>query len=228
MRAGSRHQNPLATMLCNFKAKTSKPGRQMVQRLGHHPELWQRSFPFPDKYFSFSGQALRGDDARSKHALSPAPRVPADMWLTAPPQCVEQAIEREKHLIRGGAQPRRPVHLTPHSPDRPNPASLAQRQQAQSRACGIDRNQSTAIQLLLDLVNGSKHSRADEFGSKKITAQLEDTGASALCRSKNSAEVKVTCEHDVTVCGRPLHHVTVIGVARADFRPVNGLKSSRD
>ena len=77
-------------------------------------------------------------------------------------------------------------------------------------------------------MNGSKHGRPEEFGCKEIAAQLEDTGTSALRRGQNSAEVQVACEHDVTICGGPLHHVTVFGIACADFRPVSGLKSGLD
>ena len=217
MRAGSRHQNPLATMLCNFKARAAggparRPSRGATTTLN-----------------SLSGQGLRSSTGDPSIDRQPRQGITAAIRLTAQPQRVDERSIAKTSLIRGVGRPlRREMFSRPRSPDRPHPASLTQRQQTQSRTRSIDRNQSPAAQLLSGLMNGSKHGRPDELGSKKITAQLEDTGASALCHGQNCAEVQVACEHDVTVSGGPLHHVVVVSVVCADFRPVNGLKSSLD
>jgi hypothetical protein len=160
MRAGSRQQNPLATMLCNFKARAAggrvrRPSRRALVML-----------------IPLSGQVLRSSkgDPSSNRQPRRVFRPPCSR-----PLCRDVLNDRSSvktRLIRQIARPRRrEIFSRWHPLDRSNPASLAQRQQAQSGACSIDRNQSAAAQLLLGLMNGSKHGWAEEFGCKKIAAQ---------------------------------------------------------
>jgi len=82
MTAGSRHQNPLATMLCKFKAKAAGGRAQRSSR-----RAVAALFPCPDKYFG----ARRAIQA----SIQPRRAIPAPIRLKARPRRVEQTIARE-------------------------------------------------------------------------------------------------------------------------------------
>src|SRR4029077_1568878 len=80
MRAGSRHQNPLAIMLCKFKARAAGGRAAAVPRSHGNP-------------YSPVQTSTSEFNERSEQQSSPAPEYSGPLWLRVQPQRVEQATD---------------------------------------------------------------------------------------------------------------------------------------
>ena len=99
-------------------------------------------------------------------------------------------------------------------------------EQPQTRAAPIEAQKSAALKFGLSGSYGFHDGVSDRSDAQVCGAQLNNAGSVVAARGKQSAEIEVGRENNVTSATRPSYDVSIWCLARADSGPVNRIMTS--